>query len=106
MVIGSSGLPVGFISCISAFPIEVTRSEISMGFPPKVLSQEPARLFSLSKDFCASDCAKAKVESDIRATDSAKRRDLMVLAPCEVHLCSRGELFAGVLRISLRRASY
>src|ERR1700693_13614 len=86
MVIGSSGLPSPVISCTIAFPMEVTRSEACVILPSMSAcggtvvtwpSQEPARVFSLSKDFCASDWAKAKVHSDIRTTDSIKRRDFM-----------------------------
>src|SRR5882672_12068911 len=94
MVIGSSGLPAPVISCMSALPMEVARSETCMSLPSisacggRVVTwpcQEPARVFSLSKDFCASDCAKATVESDIRTTDSTKRRDFMFHSPQEVH---------------------
>ena len=38
-----------------------------------------ASVFSWAKDFCASDCAKVKVESDIRTTDSIKRSDFMFI---------------------------
>src|ERR1700730_2320679 len=72
---------------MSAFPMEVVRRETCMSWPSmspfggRVVtrpSQEPVRVFNLSKDFCASDWAKATVESDIRTTDSRKRRDFMV----------------------------
>src|ERR1039458_5888354 len=84
MVIGSSGLPAPVISCMIALPMEVTRSvactslfSIS-GFRGTLVtrpSQEPARVFSLSKDFCASDWAKVRVQSDIRTnrTEGAMR---------------------------------
>src|SRR5450631_1614689 len=62
------------ISCMSALPMEVTRSEICMGFPSMVPSQEPARDFNWLKDFCASDWAKARVESPMRAAESRIRR--------------------------------
>src|SRR5260370_2918033 len=77
MVIGFSG-PVDFISSMSAFPMEVTRSETCRGSPSSVPCHEPARVCNLSNDFCASDWSKARVESDSRTTDSTKRRDFMV----------------------------
>src|ERR1700722_16068668 len=79
MVIGSSALPAILISCISALPMEVTRRETCMGLPSKVPSQEPAKVFNSSKDFCASDCAKATVERLIRTTGSRKRRDFIFI---------------------------
>src|ERR1700727_976654 len=69
MVIGSSG-PPPLISCRMAEPMEVTRSETCRGAPSMVPSQEPARAFSLSKDFCASDCAV--VDNDFCASDFAE----------------------------------
>src|ERR1051325_5718630 len=84
MVIGSSGLPPPVISCMSAFPMEVARSVTCIDFPSISAcggtvvtwpSQAPARVFSLSKDFCASDWAKDIVQSDNRTTDSAKPID-------------------------------
>jgi len=44
-------------------------------------SHVPARVFILSKDFCRSDWAKAKLESDIRATDSIRGTDLVFPSP-------------------------
>src|ERR1700674_608796 len=56
-------------------------------------SHSPARFFMVAKDFCASDgtgatedwcasdCAKAKVVSDSKTTDSTKRRDFMFHSP-------------------------
>src|SRR5260370_32409358 len=99
--VGSSGFPTSCISCTSAFPREVTRSEtcdivpfpISCSGGSVVIEacQEPARVFSWSKDFCASDfwvsvfctpdCAKATVESDSRTTDSIMRSDFMFHSP-------------------------
>src|SRR5271156_3159657 len=118
MVIGSSGLPAPLISCMIALPMDVTRSVAWIVLPSisgcdgKVVtrpSQEPASVFSLSKDTCASDfCASAVgvigalvifasvifasvwfvslwakpiVESNIRAAASVKRRDFMVYSP-------------------------
>src|SRR6267142_2419109 len=94
MVMGSSGLPNPFISCRSALPMDVTRSVTcrdlpsrSVPVPESTPSQEPARLFSLSKDFCASDfCAsdwaKAKVDSDTKTrTESIRRSDFMFHSP-------------------------
>src|SRR5438477_2073054 len=67
-LVGSSGVPGSFISCTSALPLEVTRNVTYMGLPSKAAFaagrsvvtepfQEPARVFSLSNDFCASDWA-------------------------------------------------
>src|SRR5712692_434242 len=99
MVTGWSGLPETDSSCTSALPMEVTRSENCANLPStsaacgKVVTwptHEPATVFSLSKDFCASDCttgfcasdcAKATVESDIRTTDSIKPREFMFHSP-------------------------
>src|SRR5574340_20017 len=108
MVTGWSGIPETDNSCTSAWPLEVTRSENCANLPStvgscgKVVSwptHEPARVFSLSKDFCASDgttgvcmsecaggfcasdCANAKVESNIRTTDRTKHRDFMFHSP-------------------------
>src|SRR5258705_711846 len=88
MVMGSSGLPAPVISCMSALPMEVARSETCMslhsmsgccGTVVTWPSQEPARVFSLSKDFCASECAKATTESDSRTTtDSIRLRDFII----------------------------
>src|SRR5882762_4987322 len=67
--------------------MEVTRSETCMSLASMSAccgtvvtwpSHEPARVFILPKDCCAPDCAKATVESDIRTTDSQKRRDFTV----------------------------
>jgi hypothetical protein len=49
-------------------------------------SQEPVRVFSLSKDFCASDFgasdwAKVAVESEIKTALSTKRRAFMFISP-------------------------
>src|SRR5258708_32461063 len=81
-----------------------------MSWKVTVPSHSPARLFMDAKDFCASDgtgatdfcasvwatgfcasdCAKATVESDIRtidirSRDSIKRRDFMFHSPLRVH---------------------
>src|SRR5438270_12792672 len=64
-------------------------------------SHVPARVFNLSKDFCASVWAKARVESDIRTTDSIKRRDFMFYSPqkasleCSVNWCVAGRSVHG-----------
>src|ERR1700689_406300 len=100
MVIGSSGLPAPVISCMIAFPIDVTRSDACTcllsisglgGCVLTVPSHEPAKVFSLSKDFCASDgCApdifssiwaKASIDTDIRAATNIHRRDFMFYSP-------------------------
>src|SRR5258708_11164280 len=94
MVMGSSGVPAPDISCMSALPMEVARSETCMSLPSISPCggtgvtwpfHEPARVFSLSKDFCASDWAKARVESDIRKKDSLKRLDFMFHSPKKLH---------------------
>src|SRR2546423_11934602 len=95
MVIGSSGRPPPVISCRSALPIDVTRSVTCMSFPSisacggtveTLPSQVPARALSLSKDFCASDCANAAAESDIRTMDSVKRSVFIFHSPHCVEL--------------------
>src|ERR1700693_5299156 len=88
MVMGSSGLPAPVISCISALPMDVGRSETCMGLPSMSAcggtvvtwpSHEPARVFSLSQDLCASDWAKATVESNVRTTGRIRRRVFMCI---------------------------
>src|SRR5438477_8023671 len=95
MVIASSALPAPVISCKSALPMEVGRSVTCMSLPSMLAScgkvvtwpsHEPARVFILSNDFCASDfCAsdwaKATMESDIRTMDNIRRRDFMFDSP-------------------------
>src|SRR5579863_7731481 len=76
MVMGSSG-PAPFISCISALPMDVTRSVTCMGWPSTVPSQEPASDFSCSKDFCAADCAKPALETSNTARGSMTPRIFM-----------------------------
>jgi hypothetical protein len=53
-----------------------------------------------TEDFCASDCAKATVESDIRTTDSIKRRDFMVSFSLSFFTLGSGS-FAGVLKLRI-----
>src|SRR5580704_11974557 len=79
MVMGSSGLPAMLISCMSALPIDVTRIEVCIGLPSTVPAHDPARVFRLSKDFCASDWAKAAVGSPSNTTASRKRCILILL---------------------------
>src|ERR1700722_1896641 len=105
-LVASNGVPASWNSCTRAFPREVTRSERCI-LAPDISgasgtvtgpSHSPARFFRVVKDFCASDgtaatedfsaldfsmsdCAKATVESDIRTTDSIKRRDFMLDSP-------------------------
>src|SRR6059058_2929110 len=95
MVIGSSGRPPPVISCRSALPIDVTRRVTCMDLPSisacggtvaTLPSHVPARVLSLSKDFCASDCANAVAESDIRTTDSIKRSVFIFHSPHCVEL--------------------
>src|SRR6267143_4489399 len=42
-----------------ALPLDVTRMVVCTGMPITVPCQVPARLFSFSNAFCASDCAPA-----------------------------------------------
>src|SRR5579863_4027993 len=52
-------------------------------------SQLPATVFNLSKDFCASDWAKATAESEIRNTASTKRTDFIgILLKQSIWTCS------------------
>src|SRR5260370_24382161 len=90
MVIGSSGRPAPVISWMSALPMDVTRSETCVSLPSMSAcggtdvtgpSHQPARVFILSKDFCASDFfssvwAKTLGETHITTTDSTKPLDL------------------------------
>src|SRR5712691_3668038 len=93
-LVASNGVPASWNSCTSACPREVTRSEACIGLPPDICgisgtvtapSHSPARLFMVVKDFCASDCAKARVERHIRTTDSRKRWDVMFILLKESH---------------------
>src|SRR3979409_1851682 len=97
-LVGSS-FPASLISCTSALPREVTRNETSPIAPLPisftggsvviVACQGPGRVLSGSKGFCASDfgasdfCAScwanAAVESEIRTTESRRRRDFMLI---------------------------
>src|SRR6266542_3135157 len=95
MVIGSSGLPAPVISCRSALPIDVTRRVTCMSLPSisgcggmveTLPSHVPARALRSPKDFLASDCANAPAESDIRTTDSSKRRGFIFHSPHCVEL--------------------
>src|ERR1700720_1165532 len=95
--VASKGVPASWNSCTRAFPREVTRSERCI-LAPDICgasgtvtgpSHSPASVFIVAKDFCAadgtgttadfcaSDCAKATVESDIKPTDITNRRDFM-----------------------------
>src|SRR6516162_6172801 len=74
----------------------------------------PARAFSVSKDFCApegancsvalcaSDCAKATLETDIRTKSSRKRMNLIVC----FSLCVVASAFVGSLQLSHVRGYY
>src|SRR5580658_1379107 len=95
----SSGVPASCISWTSAFPLDVTRIEMCEVTPFEISgcggstvtgpSQFPARVFIVSKDFCASGdatwsaalcascCAKATVVRDIRATNNMVQMDFM-----------------------------
>src|SRR5262252_10426935 len=93
MVIGSSGLPETFISCMSAFPIEVGRNETCTVLPSNSLDggsididpcHDPASVFSWSNDFCASDfcasgfcisCAHITLAYPSTATTAKERSD-------------------------------
>src|SRR5205807_1573776 len=93
-LVGSSGVPGCFISCTRALPLEVTRNVTYMGLSSMAAFasgrsvviapfQVPARVFSLSKDFCASDFglsdwAKTPRENINRVrADSIMRRDFI-----------------------------
>src|SRR5689334_19957590 len=76
------------ISCTRAFPREVIRSTTRMGSfsisgaGGSILTlpvQVPASVFSLSKDFCASDCPNAAVDSAITTSQIVERTDFMLL---------------------------
>src|SRR5262249_60199567 len=94
-LVGRSGVPGCFIACTSPFPLEVTRKETQPrsgrpdcgGSVVKAPFHVPASVFSLSKDFCASDffssgwanaCANVRVEAAINNPKlRAIRRDFM-----------------------------
>src|SRR5437764_15295414 len=98
-LVGSSGVPGSFISCTSALPLDVTRNVTYMGLPSKAAFaagrsvvtepfQEPARVFSLSNDFCASDwagledfcgsdCAKTPMARNNKKADIVIRSDFI-----------------------------
>src|SRR5215813_7918697 len=104
--VGSSGLSGSCISCTSAFPLEVTRIVTCVCVPFPMLGSGgsvvtepchvPERLLSRLKDFWASvgtglsaglfasDCAKARVASDIRTRGRRKRTDFMFGSPSHV----------------------
>src|SRR6266496_3406639 len=97
MVMGSSGLPGRpVISCIMAFPVEVTRSVKCMILPSNsgpapesTPSQEPARVFKVLNDFWASDdaavvvpdWAKPAAHNHNEMSGNIKRADFMVQSP-------------------------
>src|SRR5580704_566344 len=108
MVIGSSG-PSPLISCTSAVPMEVTRSvacisSVLVSACGKIVrwpSQEPARLFRLSKDLCASDFGpsvweEATTESDQNNEQHGTKR-FHVDSPVR-RLNRRGAVNAKVIR--------
>src|SRR6516165_10719977 len=123
---GSSGVPASFISCTSAFPREVTRSETCTGLSPQSgcggsavtgPCQVPARVFNVSNDFCASDgallsldlcasdCAKAMMANNTKTADNIKREDFMFNSPSGGLTCwfTPGlELFARAINFDRR----
>src|ERR1700686_3541543 len=99
--VASNGVPASWNSWTRTFPRDVTRMERCI-LPPDICgisgtvtgpSHSPARLFTVVKDFCASDgtgttedfcasdCVKAMVESDSKTTDSIKPTDFMFNSP-------------------------
>src|SRR5579864_7105215 len=88
-LVGSSTAPASSISCTSALPRDVTRMVTWVGLLLFISgmggttltgpSHLPARVFSSSKDFCASDCAKATVESAITTKQSSQRNDFIFI---------------------------
>src|SRR5271169_2935171 len=117
--VASNGVPASWNSCTIAFPREVTRSERCIGLPPDISgisgtvtgpSHSPARVFMVAKDFCASEgtaatedfcasvCAKAIEESDIRTTASVNRRDFIFHSPQEI------QFFLARVRVQCRTA--
>src|SRR4051812_41947426 len=84
MVIGLSGRPSIFISCRSALPMEVTRSQ-TLALAPSGISetlgsvvtrpsQEPSRLLRLVKEALASGGASARAAVDRQRAAVASRR--------------------------------
>src|SRR5580698_3348945 len=91
-LVASNGVPASCISCTSAFPLEVTRSETCILAPDisgasgtvTTPSHSPARLFKVVKDFCASDGVVAtSAAKAVAATRRNKReiamRDFMLI---------------------------
>src|SRR5580704_2597595 len=93
-LVASNGVAASCISCTSAFPLEVTRSERCIlapdisGASATVTgpSHSPARLFMVVNDFCASDgtgvaASTAKAVAAIRTnrTESAMRDFILIL---------------------------
>src|SRR5271154_2447481 len=106
MVMGSSGLPSPLISCTIALPLEVTRNEACTALPSMSgaggmvvtwASHEPAMVFNVSKEFCASDggalASAAKAVATIRTntTESAMRDFIMFSFSLSRYSC--GNLF-------------
>src|SRR6267143_1375914 len=58
MVIGSSGLPAPVISCMSALPMEVTRSETCVSLPSMsaCCGTDVPQLVQLGSDYVAHKC--------------------------------------------------
>src|SRR5579864_3323430 len=91
ILVGSSTAPASSISWTSALPREVTRMVTWVGLLLFISgmggttltgpSHLPAKVLSSSKDFCASDCAKATVESAITAQQSSQRNDFIFHSP-------------------------
>src|SRR5258708_33461526 len=106
-LVGSSAEPASFISCTSAFPLEVTRSSTCTGLSPQSgwggvavtgPCQEPARVFSLSKDFCASDWVAAASDANALAAIRTNRtenamRDFISVSPYSLFRCGCGNVF-------------
>src|SRR6266496_3675984 len=110
-LVASSTVPASCISCTSALPREVTRNEISESdFPISCIGGStvtgpchfPAKVFMVSKDFCASDfgavvfCASvwAKATAVSASRTTIKRWDFMLHSPKkfflrEARICSR-----------------
>src|ERR1700678_3436363 len=112
-LVGSSAFVQSYISCTSAFPREVVRiwtfTIVPSGIPESfgaatVPCQGPARAFSLSKDFWASDgvevASAAKAVAAIRRnTTEAAMRDFMFNLSFSVSVSSALTRFALLITV-------
>src|SRR2546425_9625152 len=98
LISGSGGSRVSLAVQIPASVFIVSKDFCASEFGAGVSTALYACVSDWGTDFCASDCAKATVESDIRPTDSIKRRDFMFHSPVR-RLNRRGVVNERVIRM-------